>query len=189
MSVQSYRLRSVGVLLRRCPRLRKCRIGLIACGKATPAKLRFMKRVVLSFVMWLLVLALPVQGFAASTMLLCGAGHHGTVQVSEGHDHARHIQMGAHDVSGVAESATHDIAAEASRSNEDPAPSPSAAKQAKVAGKCSACAACCSVAFLPTNVIAFTAPAPSRVLPVVELTSHVGFFTDGPDRPPRLLLA
>ena len=149
-----------------------------------------MKRFVRCFVMWLLVLALPVQGFAASTMLLCGAGHHGTVQATEGgHDHASHMHMGAQDVSAVSESAAHDHAADTPLSHEDSAFSPLTAKHANVMGKCSACAACCTVAFLPTNVIAFTAPAPSRVLPVVELTTHAGFIADGLERPPRLPLA
>ena len=149
-----------------------------------------MKRFVRCFVMWLLVLALPVQGFAASTMLLCGAGHHGMVQATEGGpDHAGHMPTGAQHVSAVSESTAHEHAAEAAPSGEDTAFSPLTAKPASVMGKCSACAACCTVAFLPTTVIAFTAPAPSRALPVVELTTHVGFFTDGPDRPPRLSLA
>ena len=85
--------------------------------------------------------------------------------------------------------ADHDHAAQVTPANKASSFSPMSAKHAKVVGKCSACAACCSVAFLPTTVIAFTAPVPSRVLPVVELTTQVGFFTDGPDRPPRLPLA
>ena len=165
-------------------------MGLLACATASPAKLQFMKRFVRCFVMWLLVLALPVQSFAASTMLLCGAGHHGSVQATDGrHDHASDMHMDTQDVSAVSELIAHDHAAEALPSHEDSAFSPLTAKHGNVTGKCSACAACCTVAFLPTNVIAFTAPAPSRVLAVVELTTHVGFFTDGPERPPRLSLA
>lgn len=141
-------------------------------------------------VMWLLVLALPVQGFAASTMLLCGAGHHGSAKAAKGgHDHAGHMHMGATDVVQASESHGHDHEVEAGPTHDRSAFNPLSAKHAKVLGKCSACAACCSVAFLPTTVVAFTAPAPSRTLPVVELTTHVGFFTDGPDRPPRLPLA
>ena len=156
-------------------------------SKASAARLGSMKRFVRCFVMWLLVLALPVQGFAASTMLLCGTGHHGTAQAIEGgHDHASHMPMGAQD---LADSSAHDQAAQATPSDDESAIGPQSAKPAKVVGKCSACAACCTVAFLPTNVIAFTAPAPSRAPPVVELTTVVGFFTDGPDRPPRILLA
>ena len=142
------------------------------------------------FVMWLLVLALPVQGFAASTMLLCGAGHHGSAQATEGeHDHASHMHQGARDVFAVSESTAHNHAAQAPSSLEDSAVSPLTAKHAKVMGKCSACAACCTVVFLPTNVIAFTAPAPSHGLPMVEPTTQTGFIADGPERPPRLPLA
>ena len=155
-----------------------------------------MERFVRCFVMWLLVLALPVQGFAASTMLHCGAGQHGATQATEGeHQHASHKHMGARAVSAGSESMAHDHAAQASPGHEDSALSPPSplskltAKHANVMGKCSACAACCTVAFLPTNVVAFTAPAPSRLLPVVELTTHTGFIADGPERPPRLHLA
>ena len=149
-----------------------------------------MNRFVRCFVMWLLVLALPVQGFAASTMLHCGTEHHGAMQATDsGHHHAGHKQMGAQGVSAGSESTHHDHAAGAAPAHEDSASGTLTAKHANAMGKCSSCAACCSVAFLPATVIAFTAPVPSRVLPVVELTAHVGFFTDGPDRPPRLPLA
>jgi hypothetical protein len=156
--------------------------------------------------MCVLVLALPVQGFAASTMLLCGGGHHGAVQAAAGeHDHAAHMHKVANPASGVAGShadrhSSHDAASEeahvaaghASQADADHHQSSAnvtTAVHAKVTGKCSACSACCAVAVLPASVIAFSAPAPSRALPVVELTTHVGFFTDGPDRPPRLPLA
>lgn len=167
-----------------------CQMGLFTCATASRARLRAMKRFVRCFVMGLLVLALPVQGFAASTMLLCGAGHHGPAQAIEGgHDHASHMHVDAREVSAVSGSPAHGDAAEAVPSRQGSSFSPLPAKRAKVVGKCSACAACCTVAFLPTTVIAFTASASSRALQVVELTSHVGFFTGGPDRPPRLLLA
>jgi hypothetical protein len=162
-------------------------------------------------VMCLLVLALPVQGFAASTMLLCGGGHHNAVQASAGgHDHAAHMHQVADSASDMAGSHAHNhvsqdaanqdaaneevhvAAGHASQTTPDQDQSSvnsQAAVHAKVTGKCSACSACCAVAVLPASVIAFSAPAPSRALPVVELTTHVGFFTDGPDRPPRLHLA
>ena len=171
------------------PDLRGDKSGFFNRLCESEAKLLPMKRFVRCFVMWLLVLALPVQGFAASTMLLCGAGHHGSAQAADGgHDHASHMHMGAKGAGEVSASHGHDHEAEAGLTHERPAFNPLSAKHAKVMGKCSACAACCSVAFLPTTVIAFTAPAPSRALLVVELTTHVGFFTDGPDRPPRFPL-
>ena len=192
-AVESYNLKEGGLRLASSAmqfRSGMRRVGLFTCATASPDRLSIMKRFARCFVMWLLVLALPVQGFAASTMLLCGAGHHGSAQATEGgHDHASHMHMGTQVVSVVSESPAHRHAAEAAPPHEGSAFSPLAAKHVKVMGKCSACAACCTFAFLPTTVIAFTAPAPSRALPVVELTTDVGFFTDGPDRPPRLPLA
>ena len=150
-----------------------------------------MKRFVRCFVMWLLVLALPVQGFAASTMLLCGAGHHGAAQVAKGgHDHASHMRMLTQPTSVESASlAQHDQPAQATVADQESPVSPPAAKHAKVSGKCSACAACCTVAYLPTTVVPFTVPSPGHALPVLEPITHGGFIADGPERPPRLLLA
>ena len=172
--------------------------------------------------MCLLVLALPMQGFAASTMLLCGGGHHGAAQATAaataGHDHASHLQtsrlqtsdlqasdlqasdphashmhtshvhMAAQGFAAMSTAQGHGPVAQAAATETASAGSPVPAKPAKAMGKCSACAVCCAVAFLPTTVIAFNAPAPSRAPVVVELTTRVGFVTDGPDRPPRLPL-
>ena len=164
---------------------------LFGCAIASPAKLPAMNRFVRSLVMWLLVLAPPVQGFAVSTILLCGAGHHGAARATGAeHDHAGHMDMGASGTTGASGShADHDHEAAATPAHDGKAPGSMAAKHANVMGKCSACAACCTVAFLPTTIVAFAAPAPRRVLPVVELTAHVGFVADGPDKPPRLFLA
>ena len=150
-----------------------------------------MKRFVRTFVTWLLFLALPVQGFTASTMLLCAAGHHGAAQAAASeHDHAGHVHIGTSSVADALGShSDHDQAIEATPGHDGGAVRPVVAKHAEVMGKCSACAACCTVAFLPTTVISFTAPAPSRSLPVFELTTHIGFVADGPDKPPRLALA
>ena len=152
-----------------------------------------MNRFVRYLVMWLLIVALPVQGLAASTMLFCGPGHHGAPKTTDsGHDHASHLHMGASEVSATSQGAAHPDAVEAAPPHDGSSFSPASVKHVKhanVPGKCSACAACCTVAFLPTAIIAFTEPAPSRALAVVEPVAHVGFFTDGPDRPPRIPLA
>ena len=41
---------------------------------------------------WLLIAAVPMQGFAAASMLMCGMGeqHQHTAQAGEPHDHAAH---------------------------------------------------------------------------------------------------
>lgn len=166
-------------------------IGLAESVMRLPARLCSMTRWVGRLLLWLLVLALPVQGFAASTMLFCGAGHQGMVAAAAGgHDHASHMHSGrAQNVAEMAESPADEPAAGTASSSKDSVLEAVSTGHGKVVGKCSACASCCSVACLPAALIAFTAPAPSRALPVVELTTHVGFFTDGPDRPPRLPLA
>ena len=52
--------------------------------------------------------------------------------------------------------------------------------------KCNACAVCCTGAAMPAANFSFepfpSARAPESFVPIL----HVGFVTDGPDRPPRL---
>ena len=55
--------------------------------------------------------------------------------------------------------------------------------------KCSACAACCLGAALPTAAIAIVFIPPAATLAVFVSASHVDFLSGGLDRPPRLLLA
>ena len=130
-------------------------------------RLTAMPRALRCVLTWLLLLALPLHGYAASTMVLCAAGHHrSTASADGGHDPAAHAA--AHHAAG------HDN---------------QAAKPASVDAKCSACAACCTAVYLPTNVIDFTAPAPGPVRAVPEPTTLVGFVTDGPERPPRPIAA
>lgn len=170
------------------------RMGLFVCTTASQARLQAMKRFIRYFVMWLLVLALPVQGFAASTMLLCDAGHQGSASRIEAvHDHGSHGHNGKHEgaqpVRATSEPNADVDALAADSSHVDSTASPKSAKHAKVVGKCGSCASCCTAAFLPTTIAEFKASTPSRAIAVVELTTRVGFFTDGPDRPPRLRLA
>ena len=138
--------------------------------------------------MWLLVLALPLQGCAAATMAACGAAHHGAVRVAHGgHEHASHAH--AADAIDASASIDHAAAAHAVAPHDGSTAGSHATEHAQGLGKCSACAACCTVAFLPTAVIAFNTPQAGAVLATVEPAARVGFFTDGPERPPRSFLA
>ncbi|MDL2339530.1 MAG: hypothetical protein QFE16_16980 [Pseudomonadota bacterium] len=137
-----------------------------------------------SAVMWLLLLALPLQGFAAATMLNCGPNHHrmmaaASTELDEAHEHTAAGQH--HHEMGMA-AGEHEVAS-ANPSGDAP-PLPHLDKLVKF--KCNACAVCCTGAAMPTAAFAFepfaTAMAPESFVP----TSHVGFVTDGPDRPPRL---
>ena len=136
---------------------------------------------------WLLMFSLPLQGYAAATMLNCGPNHHqmwaaaATATVSH-HDsgEARHEHHHAHTTA------------------DDPAPDASVDVSGDDASvhhlnklskfKCSACAACCVGAALPTSSLEFLSFPPAIARDCLVPAAHVGFFTDGPDRPPRLPL-
>lgn len=125
------------------------------------ARLPPVSRTLRIVVTWLLALALPLQGWAAASMLGCGPGHEPpAVQVMEGHgqhaDHAHH-----HDDSDAAASTT----------------------------SCSACAACCVGFALRAQAPQVAEPPAGQAAPVLPATTAVSFVTGGPERPPRAAFA
>lgn len=145
----------------------------------------------------LLALAIPAQGFAAATRLLCGPAHHGAASRHTGeampvqaleraHDH-HHAEM--HAAAGHA--SWHDAHAV---SAEHPDPSAAAASTLLVTdppeGRCMSCAACCTAVALPARMPLLTAPPLMRATPLtLAAASRPAFITGGPDRPPRPFLA
>lgn len=127
--------------------------------------------------MWLLLLALPLQGFAAATLRHCGSGQHQRpAAVAAGpaathHAAAGHAQAQAHHATAGAPTAQHQHAA---------------GKAALATTKCSACAACCMGVALPAAAPALVAVAPAMPPAGPVATRHVDFLADGLDRPPRL---
>ena len=144
-----------------------------------------------TLLIWLLVLAVPAQGAAAATMAFCGPNHHGGAAATHAGQmqmaRAEHVQpqshaQGAHGNHDEA-TAVPDDSADAGKFAA-PATGVHAEKQ-----KCSACASCCSFGAILNSVL--TVPAPdltptvfSVVVPTVD-----AFAVDGPDRPPRIVLA
>lgn len=137
---------------------------------------------------WLLLLALPLQGFAAVAMVHCGPVHErmlaevtagfaekGQDEVGHGHHHQHAAGVaGEHPDAGAPGPAT-DL--------------PSADHLDEIAKfKCSACASCCTGTALPTAVLPMVFVAPSLTTGPCILTVHVDFVLDGLDRPPRNLL-
>lgn len=125
--------------------------------------------------MWLLAVALPLQGSVAATLRVCGPGHDRMAMaaaVIAEHDHAAHH----HD---AAVPPVHDAGASAAAQDLH--------KSAQY--KCSACAACCVTAALPATAVSFEAAIEAAGPPALFFSSAVAFLTDGPDRPPRSLLA
>ena len=125
--------------------------------------------------MWLLAVALPLQGSVAATLRVCGPGHDRmavAAAVIAEHDHAAHH---------------HDDAMASARDVNAGAAAQDLHKSAQ--HKCSACAACCVTAALPASVPHFEAAVEAAGPPQVFFSSPVAFLTDGPDRPPRSPLA
>jgi hypothetical protein len=123
--------------------------------------------------MCLLAVALPLQGSVAATLRVCGPGHDRMAVAAAaiaGHDHAAHHHDDAVASAHDADATTQDLHKSAQH-------------------KCSACAACCVTAALPASVLRFEAVADAAAPPSAFFSSPVAFLTDGPERPPRLLLA
>lgn len=132
----------------------------------------------------LIVLALPIQGVAAATLVLCGpmhqrmamAGQSETAAVHSAHDHTHHHG------SVTAQTHSHDSAAGAYDFQTN-------LTDQTDKYSCSACAACCTGAMLAgpgyrAPVLIFTAVAlvPSNEAP------FSGFIPEGPEHPPRHIL-
>ena len=140
-----------------------------------------MQRLARLALMVLLAIALPVQGFAAATMVSCAAGQH---------DHA--VGLGLSHSHSVAESGDlHSHAGEADSHAGAIDHSPAGKTDIVKSGmhKCSACASCCTSAVVPTQAIVFSS---------VKLTDHFAPLTvrgvptpviEGLERPPRAFLA
>jgi hypothetical protein len=138
---------------------------------------------------WLLVLAVPVQGAAAATMAFCGPNHHGgsaSVQ-QQSATPAEHAHHGA----SAATAHEHDKVAasvdDVSAASVDSAASPVFSKASTQ--KCSACASCCSLGAILNSVLAVPEPIFSPTVFSTVVPSVDAFAADGPDRPPRYVLA
>lgn len=124
----------------------------------------------------LMAVALPVQGFAAAGAMHCATMHERMQGVDvhhhdDGADHP-HAQAASH----------HDMSSTDAGSDDS---------AARVGGmfKCSACAACCVGLGLPASVISVP-PGPAEGLTPPSVSRAVAtFFTGGPERPPRSVLA
>jgi hypothetical protein len=137
-----------------------------------------MTRTVKTFLVWMLMLLLPLHAVAASVGMSCApVRQHGALEMSHHQAaldaHAQH--GGAH-----ADHAVHGAAPAA----DEHAPTPDIAK--KVHSSCSACSALCAGAVAPPSAFL---PLPtfdgSEALVVSASAFLTGFIPDGPQRPPR----
>ena len=125
--------------------------------------------------MFLLAIALPLQGVGAATMIACGSGPHV-------HAHAVAHDHHAMDSVGHADAGPHGMNMAHSHGG-----------KSDLAGsalhKCSVCASCCVGAAVPSRAIAFdTVKLTDRFAPLVA-RSVPAYVSEGLERPPRAFLA
>ena len=138
--------------------------------------------------LWLLLLALPFQGFAAATRVSCGPDSHQTAgagaapQGPEGHGRHQHIPQAAADTAADAELDHHPAAAAHGVGH-----SKSALQQLDKRSKshCSACAACCMGVALAPAALVIAACLPALLTSEFCPAPHLDHVSDGLDRPPR----
>lgn len=152
----------------------KCRI----VSKNELTYTRQMFRLLKITLLWLVMIALPTQGFASAIMIDCGESHHhGVSSSAAAHDHMSHRHVGQpadhHDDGGQVATADHEKGGGSSHS---------------LLGKCSACASCClgTVAFNAVNV-SFTPEAVGLTTTLTPEKSFTVNFPDGLERPPHTL--
>jgi len=111
------------------------------------------------FLLAWLTLAIPTQGLAAATKVLCPQhlSGHGS-QTSAAEPHSAHAHHGDHQ-------GEHE--------------------KAKTT-QCSACGTCCAALGMPEQVLAaFQPPLVDATLPAGSPRLSLSFLTDGPERPPK----
>jgi hypothetical protein len=167
---------------------------------------------------WLLALAIPLQGAMASAMRCCGPEHHqsqnvgdrplgtGLEQASDNHD-GRSGQALDHHTSSLAHVERSGAVAQASglhehcpalanshsdgavaRPGQHDAQKSSHPSTSLEAGKCSVCASCFTATGQPSQAPVIQAPSLDEVRVVSVGAPPPEFTTNGPDRPPRSFL-
>ena len=142
-----------------------------------------MNFVVRTLLIWMLALAVPLQGMAAVTMASCETSKHSPVQTHQASSHGDDVR------SGAAPASHHHHGAVTSALTADDHEPMSVEASKTASHKCSACAFCCSVGALPNTVL--TVPAP-EAMPTVFATlapAIDAFAADGLERPPRRVRA
>jgi len=136
-------------------------------------------------VMWLIALALPIQGVAAATRLHCGSAMPAqlpTLHSAQAHPHdeaAGAVPAVAH---VPAHSGHHPGVAVDDASNAPPSHHHAGDKSS-----CSACAFCCSPLALPVTPVLLASRPDADTLSAARPVPIVVFLTDGPERPPRTI--
>jgi hypothetical protein len=139
-----------------------------------------MDRTFKKVLVWVLFMALPVQGFAAAQMLHCGFTSN-PATASEAVDHpASHHHGSSGAVRGHHTTAgTSDHAAKPHHAN----------SHDHGVSKCNHCFPCCAGSMMVSTLYLPVLPAGSLAPASLERKPFTGPVINGPDRPPRHVLA
>ncbi|MEO6747461.1 MAG: hypothetical protein ABIN08_23505 [Caldimonas sp.] len=133
--------------------------------------------------MWLLAVALPMQGLSAATMLACGVGHeHPSGDQVSSHSHADHL-------TDVRSTAHFMDAAQHEHDTTNHTHGGKARLDKGSMQKCSACASCCVSAVLASQTISFDPVKLTDSFAPLATYTLAAFVPEGLERPPRLFLA
>jgi hypothetical protein len=141
-----------------------------------------MNRVLKTFLLWLLIAALPLQGMAAVIKASCGPRHHDMPSVMMSvveHHHDSSSAPHQHDMADMNSAA--DVASAANTADDS-----QNLKQVHKTSYCSACAACCVGAVAPPSVVYLVSPlARGETVAIAPLVSFTGFIPASLERPPK----
>lgn len=132
----------------------------------------------------LLAVALPMQGYAAHGLRLCGPEHPQAVPPASPHEHGG---RGLHHDDGALAGDTSDAGDTAASASGDE--HHAGAHEPHKAGKCSACSACCNVLAPPQSLPLLELPEQRPLAIATEPGVRDGLKLGGLDRPPQSLLA
>ena len=141
-----------------------------------------MNRVLKTFLLWLLIAALPIQGMAAVIKASCGPRHHDmpsvTMSVVEHHHHSNFTPH-QHDMADMNVAADVESAANTTDDFQNP-------KHVHKTSYCSACAACCVGAVAPPSILSLASPrTKGETVAIPPLVSFTGFIPASLERPPK----
>jgi hypothetical protein len=143
----------------------------------------------------LLVVVLPVQGYAATRMLACdtqassqmGAAKEVSALLHAGHDSAAANPHEHHhgDIAAQSHGQSHDMAVMTDLPSTAHAGDMS--DHAPAHGKCTSCAPCCIGAALTTSTVVLSLPHTSHLGFATSSSAHASAYVGLPDRPPQAL--
>jgi hypothetical protein len=145
-----------------------------------------MVRILKTFLLWLLIAALPIQGMASVIKASCGPRHHNLPSTAAVVEHAHNANAASYQHAAFDADAFMTVAIEVTGGPE----SALGSEQPMTASYCSACAACCTGAVAPPASLSIASTfitAEAAVLP--PATSFTGFIPAGLERPPKHLSA